>query len=96
MSTNPASVVQQSHKLGTVRLALTGALFTGVFYILCWAGAALGLVPVTHMYLQLFSDAPMGSMPMVVEGTIWSVIFGLLAGALIAIIYNALAFLDRR
>ena len=85
-----------SHHLGVLRLALTGALFTGIFYILCWTGAALGIVPVTHMYLQLFSGEPMGSTAMAVEGTIWSVVFGLLGGTLIAIIYNALAFLDRR
>jgi len=96
MSTIPETVTPHSHLLGPARFAVTGALFMGVFYILCWAGAALGIVPVTHMYLQLFSDAPMPSTAMLVEGTIWSVLFGLLAGALIALIYNALGSLDRR
>lgn len=88
--------VPASRTIGIRRLALTGALSTGIFYVLCWSGAALGIVPVTHMYLQLFSDEPMGSTAMVFEGAIWSVVFGLLAGALVAVIYNALAFLDRR
>lgn len=96
MSTIPEKVALHSHRLGVVRLAATGALFMGIFYILCWAGAALRVVPVSHMYLQLFSDAPMVSTAMAIEGTIWSVVFGLLAGALIAITYNVLAFLDRR
>jgi hypothetical protein len=96
MSTIPETVTPHSHRLGPVRLAVTGALFMGGFYILCWTGAALGIVPVTHMFLQLFSDAPMPSTAMLVEGAVWSVLFGLLAGALIALIYNALGSLDRR
>jgi hypothetical protein len=96
MSTIPETVTPHSHRLGPVRLAVTGALFMGGFYILCWAGAALGIVPVSHMFLQLFSDAPMPSTAMLVEGAIWSVVFGLLAGALIALIYNALGSLDHR
>ncbi|HXG81390.1 MAG TPA: hypothetical protein VNJ05_06290 [Sphingomicrobium sp.] len=95
MSTTAQSVVPHTHRISAVRLAVTGALFMGLFYILCWAGAALGIVPVSHMYLQLFSDAPMPSAAMLVEGAIWSVVFGLLAGALIAVLYNALGRLDR-
>ena len=96
MSTTTESVAPHSHRIGTARLAVTGALFMGLFYILCWAGAALGIVPVSHMYLQLFSNAPMSSTAMLVEGAIWSTVFGLLGGALIAILYNALGSLDLR
>ena len=96
MSTIPETVAQHSHRIAPVRLAATGALSTAIFYILCWAGAALGIVPVTHMYLNLFSNAPMGSTAMLAEGGLWSVLFGLLAGGLIALIYNGLGSLDRR
>jgi hypothetical protein len=96
MSTTAQSVAPHSHRIGILRFAATGALFMGVFYILCWTGAALGIVPVSHMYLQLFSDAPLPSTTMLIEGAIWSVVFGLLAGALIALVYNALGRLDRR
>jgi len=96
MSTTAQSVAPHSHRLGVARFAATGALFMGIFYILCWSGAELGIVPVSHMYLQLFSDAPLPSTAMLVEGAIWSVVFGLLAGALIALLYNALSGLDRR
>lgn len=96
MSTTAQSVVPHPHRIGAARLAATGALFMGLFYILCWSGAALGIVPVSHMYLQLFSSAPMSSTAMLVEGAIWSIVFGLLAGALIAVLYNALGRLDRR
>jgi hypothetical protein len=96
MSTNPDTAHPRQHRLGAIRLAMTGALFMGLFYILCWTGAAIGIVPVTHMYLNLFSDAQMPSTAMLLEGSAWSVLFGLLAGALIAVIYNALSALDRR
>lgn len=96
MSTIPETVATHMHRIAPMRLAATGALFTGIFYILCWTGAALGIVPVTHMYLNLFSNAPMGSTAMLADGALWSVLFGLLAGGLIALIYNGLGGLDRR
>lgn len=96
MSTTAQSVASHSHRIGIARLALTGAMFMGLFYILCWSGAALGLVPVSHMYLQLFSNAPMPSTAMLLEGAIWSFVFGSLAGTLIAVLHNALRGLDRR
>lgn len=96
MSTSARSVAPHSHRIGIARLALTGAMFMGLFYVLCWSGAALGIVPVSHMYLQLFSSAPMPSTAMLVEGAIWSFVFGSLAGTLIAVLYNALGSLDRR
>lgn len=96
MSTTAQPVAPHSHRIGIARLALTGAMFMGLFYILCWSGAALGILPVSHMYLQLFSDAPMSSTAMLVEGAIWSFVFGSLAGTLIALLYNALGRVDRR
>jgi hypothetical protein len=96
MSTTARSAAPHPHRLGATGLAVTGALLMGLFYILCRGGAALGIVPVSNLYLQLFSDAPMPSTAMLVEGVSWSVAFGLLAGALIALLYNALGSLDRR
>jgi hypothetical protein len=96
MPTTAQLVAPPRDRIGIARLALTGATSMGLFYILCWSGAALGVVPVSHLYLQLFSDAPMPSTAMLLEGTIWSFLFGSLAGALIALLYNALRGLDRR
>jgi hypothetical protein len=96
MSTAARSIAPRSHRIGIARLALTGSMFMTLFYILCWSGAALGMVPVSHMYLQLFSSAPMPSTAMLLEGAIWSFVFGSLAGTLIALLYNALGSVDRR
>jgi hypothetical protein len=85
-----------SHNLGVLRIALTGALGAAIFYGLCWIGAQLPIGPATHMYLRLFTNAELSSGSALIEGVCWSIAFGLIAGALIAVIYNALAFLDRR
>lgn len=96
MATEAQSLTFKARRLGIVRLASTGALASAVFYVLCWIGALLPLGNVTHMYLRLFTSAEMGSATALVQGTIWSAAFGLIAGALIAFFFNALAFLDRR
>ena len=88
--------VSTFRKLSVARLAATGALTGLVFYVLCWVGAALLLGNASHMYVQLFTTAQVSSGAALVEGSVWSIIFGLIAGALIAFFYNAFAFLDRR
>ena len=78
-----------------LRLALTGALAAGIFYLVCWLGAFLPIGPATHMYLALFTSAEITSSLALVQGLCWSLVFGLIAGGLIAFIYNLLAPLDR-
>ena len=78
-----------------MRLALTGAMAAGVFYVICWLGAFLPIGPATHMYLKLFTNAEINSSVALVQGLCWSIAFGLIAGALIAFAYNLLAPLDR-
>lgn len=78
-----------------LRLAATGALAAGIFYVICWLGAFLPIGPATHMYLKLFTNAQINSGLALVQGLCWSIIFGLIAGALIAFFYNLLAPLDR-
>ena len=74
MLTSAQRVAPRSHRIGTLRLAAAGALFMGIFYFLCWSGAALRIVPVSHMYLQLFSDAPLPSTAMLIEGAASSIV----------------------
>lgn len=90
------AALPHSHKIGVLRLALTGALATAIFYVLCWLGSRSGFIPATHRYLALYTNAEISSGTALVEGVCWSVAFGLLMGALIAFLYNALAFLDRQ
>ena len=85
-----------SRTANVLRLALTGALAAGVFYVICWVGAFLPIGPATHMYLALFTNAEVNSSLALVQGLCWSLGFGLIAGTLIAFFYNLLAPLDRR
>lgn len=84
------------HKLGIARLSLTGALAATAFAILCWVAARLGLGPVTHMYLQLFTNGDVGSGLALFVAACTSFVAGLVAGGLIAFFYNLLAPLDGR
>ena len=90
------TATSHTHNLGVLRFALTGALAAAIFFVLCWIGAKLPIGPATHMYLRLFTNAEPSSGLALIEGVCWSIGFGLIAGALIAVIYNALAFIDRR
>ncbi|HET9460210.1 MAG TPA: hypothetical protein VFO51_09550 [Sphingomicrobium sp.] len=95
MATEAQSLTVNTRRLGIVRFAATGALAATVFYVLCWIGALLPIGYVTHMYLQLFTSADISSGTALVQGAVMSAAFGLIAGGLIALFYNALAFLDR-
>ena len=83
-------------RLGVARVALTTGLAASAFLLLCWIGARLGLGPVTHMYVQLFSPADVSSALALIVGLCWSLVGGLVAGGLFAWIYNLLAALDPR
>lgn len=82
-------------RIGVVRLALTGAIVAGLFYALCWIGRlVLPVGPASHMYLQLFTSADLSSATALLQGLCWSVVFGLLIGALGAFVYNWLGGLE--
>ena len=95
MATTTVENKDMRAKASILRLALTGAIAAGIFYVICWLGAFLPIGPVTHMYLKLFTNAEITSGLALVQGTCWSLAFGLIAGALIAFAYNLLAPLDR-
>jgi len=97
MATANDLTVAHTHRLGVARLALTGALAASIFYVFCWIGAQIpGFGPATHMYLQLFTNAELTSTTALIVGVCWSIGGGLIIGAIVALVYNALAFLDRR
>ena len=92
MATNEVSI----HKIGVLRLALTGAIASSVFFVFCWVGAQIPLGTLSHMYIQLFTKADLNSTAALVEGLCWSIGFGLIGGALIALAYNLLGALERK
>ena len=95
MATTTNENDDSGRRANVLRFALTGALAAAIFYAICWLGAFLPIGPATHMYLKLFTSADINSGLSLVQGLCWSLAFGLIAGALIASIYNLLAPLDR-
>ena len=82
-------------RLSGIRCAATGAVALGGVFLLCWLGAAAGWVGASHMFVALFTIASAGSAAALAVGLCWSIGFGALGGALIALAYNALGFLER-
>jgi hypothetical protein len=82
-------------RIGVLRLALTGAIACGVFFVFCWIGAQVRVGTLSHMYVQLFTKADLHSTAALAEGFSWSVGFGLIGGALVAFAYNLLSPLER-
>ncbi len=74
--------------LGT---AVSAALV--VLFVLCWivAFAAPGLVSASHGWITLFTTAPVGSLRALIEGVIWSIVFGWIIAGVMAPIYNRIA-----
>jgi hypothetical protein len=75
---------------------LTGAAVLGALFVLCWIAAVINVAGASHMYLTLFLAGPGGAFGTLVVGGICSVVAGLVVGALVAVSYNAFAFVDRR
>lgn len=94
----PLAAIEQrstSH-IGVLRLAATTGVTTGLIFVLCWAGTFISFASPTHAYIGLFTDAETQSIQALAEGGMWSLLFGLLSGGLIAALYNLFAGLDRR
>lgn len=82
------------HKLSALRCALTGASVLVVQFVFCWIAAAAGVAG-SHMYIANFTLAPVESPTALAIGLSWSAAIGAATGALVAVIYNALGFIER-
>jgi hypothetical protein len=78
----------RTSRLGIVRAALAGAAVLLVLYAVCWIGAAVGGLSVSHMFISLFTAQPVGSQAALLEGAGWSLVFGAASGALVAFFFN--------
>lgn len=86
---------QSTRTLSLSRCAVTVGLTVAIVFALCWAGAAAGILPRSHMFISLFTDQPVGSTAALGFGLLAALGFGLGSGVIGALIYNALAFLQR-
>lgn len=84
------------HRLSVARLAVAGAITAAVMFILCWLGALLPFPGLTYEYVELFSGMRAVSFGALLYGSVWSLFFGGIGGAVFALIYNYTAALDRK
>jgi hypothetical protein len=72
-------------------VAVSAALV--VLFALCWIVAAVmpSLAGASHGWITLFTTAPVGSVRALVEGVIWSIVFGWIIALVTVPIYNRIA-----
>ena len=85
-----------ANRIGIPRLAATLGVGAILIFILCWVGTFIPLSSPTHAYIGLFTPAKPSSGAALLEGSVWSFLFGALTGTVLAALYNLFALLDRR
>jgi hypothetical protein len=93
--TTPAVANLLLHRLSVRRCTATGAIVLGTLFVMCWLGGAAGLLGSSHMFVALFTTAPLTSAAAIASGLFWSLIFGAITCALTALAYNAFPALKR-
>ena len=88
--------VREARRVSVTRLSVTSGVSAAVIFVLCWIGTFVPFSSPTHAYIGLFTNADYSSVTALFEGTCWSLLFGLIVGAVFALIYNATAPLGRR
>ena len=77
------------HTLSVGRLAVSGGITAAAIFVLCWLGTFIPFSSPTHAYISLFTRADISSGLALVEGTCWSLLFGIIVGAVFGLVYNA-------
>ena len=95
-ASNPALVESHTHALSVPRIGVAGGITAAIVFVLCWLGTFVPFSSPTHAYIGLFTTADIQSGRALVEGGLWSLLFGALVGAVFALVYNAAAPLTRR
>jgi hypothetical protein len=87
----PPSSQSPPINLGAFGVAGSAALV--VLFVLCWIIAALlpGLEGASHGWITLFTKAPVSSFRALIEGAIWSIVFGWIIAIVMVPIYNRIA-----
>jgi hypothetical protein len=87
----PPTLQSSPINLGAFGVAASAALV--VLFVLCWLVAALlpGFEGASHGWIALFTKAPVGSVRALIEGVIWSIIFGWIIAIVMVPTYNRIA-----
>ena len=76
--------------LDFIAFGVAAAAALVVLFVLCWLVAAgmPSLVSASHGWIRLFTTAPESSGRALIEGVIWSIVFGWIIAAVMVPIYN--------
>lgn len=85
----------EPHRISLLRAGAAGGFGLAALMILCWVGAFIPFSSPTHAYISLFTPAELHSVRALLEGTFWALLFGLVAGVVLATAYNLSARLER-
>lgn len=85
-----------ARQAGPLRLAATLGAASLLIFVLCWLGTFIASANLAHAYIGLFTTADAQSVRALAEGSLWSLLFGIVTGGMIAAFYNLFAGLDRR
>ena len=99
MATAPTASLREAgvgHRVSLTRLLITGGATAAAVFVLCWVGTFITFSSPTHAYIGLFTNADVNSGQALAQGTLWSLLFGALVGAVSALIYNATAAIGRK
>lgn len=85
-----------TQKVAVLRVAMATGLSAAIVFVLCWVGIFIPFSSPTHAYISLFTSAAPASLQALGEGSCWALLFGLVAGAVFAFVYNLCGRLGRR
>lgn len=95
-NTLPTVEEHSTKHVGALRLAASLGAASVVIFVLCWLGTFISTANLPHAYIGLFTSADVQSVQALVEGGLWSLLFGTFSGGMIAAFYNLFASFDRR
>lgn len=82
------TTVGSTSTMGITRAAVTGGLFLGTLFALCWAAALAG-IEFTHAFLGLFTPSAVGTPGAFGMGILCAALGGAVGGAVLALFWNA-------
>ena len=88
--------LEPSRRIGVTRLALAGGVTATLVFVICWIGALVPFPNPTHAYTTLFTTAGVTTVEALIEGSLWSLLFGGFTAAVFALVYNLFEGVDRR
>jgi hypothetical protein len=82
-----------SNKVCALRFGISGALTLFILFALCWLGAIIWPVGPSHMFIALFTAAPVDSFQALLVGGCAAIFIGAVSGVLLAWTFNLTASL---